>query len=90
MKKRILHFERQRGTFMWWILDKQTNEIDNVYIQFSLKNPLWLPKYDPMCCDGRCPLYGWLFFYFGKTAFGQFVNGKIERNPIYTNVVKTN
>ena len=30
MKKRILHFERQRGTFMWWILDKQTNEIDNV------------------------------------------------------------
>lgn len=34
------------------------------WMQFSLKDPWLLPKYDPNFCSG--PLYGWLFFYFGK------------------------
>ena len=45
--KKIILFKRERGTFMWWILNKKTNKINNAYIQFSLKNPWWIPKYNP-------------------------------------------
>lgn len=48
-----------------WLLTKNSNgDMYSVYWQFSLKDPWLLPKYDPNFCSG--PLYGWLFFYFGR------------------------
>lgn len=76
MNKKIILFKRKRGTFMWWILNRNTNKIDNAYIQFSLKDPWWIPKYNPNFLNGKCPLFGWLFFYFGKTEIGELIDGK--------------
>lgn len=76
--KKIILFKRERGTFMWWILNKKTNKINNAYIQFSLKNPWWIPKYDSNFLNGKCPLHGWLFFYFGKIEAGELINGKVK------------
>lgn len=39
MRKKILQFGRKHGTFMWLLEDKRTKEIENVYVQFSLKDP---------------------------------------------------
>lgn len=58
---------------MWLLEDKQTKEIENVYVQFSLKDPWWIPKYDPNFADGTIPLHGWLFFYFGRSKYGQTI-----------------
>ena len=77
MNKKIILFKRKRGTFMWWILNKNTNKINNSYIQFSLKNPWWIPKYNPNFLNGNCPLFWWLFFYFGKNEIGVLIDGKI-------------
>lgn len=38
----------------------------SVYWQFSLKKPWLLPKYEPEFGESKIPLYGWLFFYFGR------------------------
>ena len=62
---KVLWFKRIRGSFMWFVLNKKTNKINKIYCQFSLKDPWWIPKYDPNYLDGKLPLYGWLFFYFG-------------------------
>jgi len=32
--------------------------------------PWWLPKYDPNFTSKNIPLYGWLFFYFGRLTEG--------------------
>lgn len=54
---------RLRAT--WMVAYKNSNgDMYSVYWQFSLKDPWLLPKYDPNFCSG--PLYGWLFFYFGR------------------------
>ena len=77
MNKKIVLFKRKHRTFMWWILNKNTNKINNAYIQFSLKNPWCIPKYNPNFLNGNCPLFGWLFFYFGKNEIGVLIDEKI-------------
>lgn len=36
-------------------------------IQFSLKDPWWKPHKDTHFCNNYYTLYGWFFFYFGKS-----------------------
>ncbi|MCB7508718.1 hypothetical protein G7B22_28815 [Blautia sp. MSK.20.9] len=51
----------------WMVLYNQKNgEQYSVYWQFSLKKPWLLPKYEPEFGESKVPLYGWLFFYFGR------------------------
>lgn len=52
-----------RGTFSFLSLK---NGYDYV-IQFSLKDPWWKPKKNIHFCHNYYTLYGWLFFYFGKS-----------------------
>ena len=51
----------------WIVLYKNSKgEEYTVYWQLSIKNHWWVPRYDPAFGKGQQPLYGWLFFYFGK------------------------
>ena len=51
----------------WIVLYRNSKgEEYTVYWQLSLKNPWWIPRYNPEFGKGQQPLYGWLFFYFGK------------------------
>lgn len=45
-------------------------EAYSIYFQFSLVDPRWFPKYDPHFGKADIPLYGWLFFYFGRQTQG--------------------
>lgn len=59
----VIFATRLRAT--WMVAYKNSNgDMYSVYWQFSLKDPWLLPKYDPNFRSG--PLYGWLFFYFGR------------------------
>lgn len=58
--------QRYRATWMV-MYQKRDGQQYSVYWQFSLKKPWLLPKYDPEFGKDKVPLYGWLFFYFGKT-----------------------
>ena len=51
-----------------WMVDYKNSNGDmySVYWQFSLKKPWLLPKYEPEFGESKIPLYGWLFFYFGR------------------------
>lgn len=56
---------RLRAT--WMVAYKNSNgDMYSVYWQFSLKMPWLLPKYEPEFGESKVPLYGWLFFYFGR------------------------
>ena len=57
---------RYRATWMV-MYQRKDGKRYSVYWQFSLKKPWLLPKYDPEFGESKIPLYGWLFFYFGKT-----------------------
>jgi hypothetical protein len=48
----------------------KTKEAYSIYFQFSLKDPWLLPKCDKHFGKGDYPLYGWLFFYFGRETEG--------------------
>lgn len=52
------------------IADFKTKEVYSFYIQLSLKDPWWLPRYEPHFGKSDVPLYGWLFFYFGRYTEG--------------------
>lgn len=69
-KTNILTVQRKRFTWMVSYKDAE-GRLSQVYWQFSLKEPWLIPHFD----DGtsgpradRLPLYGWLFFYFGKNT----------------------
>mgnify|MGYP003228585082 FL=1 len=69
-KTNILTVQRKRFTWMVSYKDAE-GHFSQVYWQFSLKEPWLIPHFD----DGtsgpradRLPLYGWLFFYFGKNT----------------------
>lgn len=48
----------------------KTKEAYSIYIQFSLTDPWWLPRYKPHYSKINIPLCGWLFFYFGRQTEG--------------------
>lgn len=66
----ILHIDRRRFTWNIMHVNFKTKEAYSIYFQFSLKDPWWYPKYDKHFGKGDYPLYGWLFFYFGRTTEG--------------------
>lgn len=64
--------EVQRDGFTWNFMNVnfRTKEAYSIYIQFSLQEPWLFPKYDPHFSNLDIPLYGWLFFYFGRQTEG--------------------
>lgn len=51
----------------WIVLYRNSRgEEYSVYWQLSLKDPWLVPRYNPEFGKDKQPLYGWLFFYFGK------------------------
>lgn len=61
----VIFATRLRTT--WMVAYKNSNgDMYSVYWQFSLKKPWLLPKYEPEFGESKIPLYGWLFFYFGR------------------------
>lgn len=90
LNKKILFAKRKRFTFLISIADFSSQECYEVYFQFSLKDPWWLPKHEQEFGKSKIPLYGWLFFYFGRRSIGVLVpseNGRqpIAKKPIYDN-----
>ena len=66
----ILTVQRKRLTWMVSYKDAE-GQFSQVYWQFSLKEPWLIPHFDDGTSGpraGRLPLYGWLFFYFGKNT----------------------
>ena len=61
---------RERFTFNIMKVNFKTKEVYSVYLQFSLKDPWLFPKYEPHFGTADIPLYGWLFFYFGRYTDG--------------------
>lgn len=66
----FLHIDRKRFTWNFMMCNFRTKEAYSIYIQFSLTDPWWLPRYDPHYSKIDIPLYGWLFFYFGRRTEG--------------------
>lgn len=69
-KTKILSAKRKNLTWQFIVANFKTKEVRSVYFQFSLKDPWWLPKYDPHFGKADIPLWGWLFFYFGGRKEG--------------------
>lgn len=69
-KTNILAVQRKR--FTWMVSYKNAEgQLSQVYWQFSLKEPWLIPHFDDGTSGSRAgmlPLYGWLFFYFGKNT----------------------
>lgn len=88
--KKILFAKRKRFTFLISVADFSSQECYEIYFQFSLTDPWWFPKYEQEFGKSKMPLYGWLFFYFGRRSIGVLVpsgNGSepIAKKPIYGN-----
>lgn len=88
LNKRIIYHKRIRGSFLFWIIDFDTQEVYSTLFQFSFKDPWWLPRYEPEYGKIKTPLYGWLFFYFGRETSGVIVPAKrgevsTAKKPIY-------
>ena len=67
---RFLPVIRKRGTFKISYVNFKTNEARALYIQFTLKDPWWLPHYEEHFGSADIPLAGWLFFYVGLLTEG--------------------
>lgn len=66
----LLDVVRTRFTWNFMIANFKTKEAYSLYIQFSLTDPWWLPRYEPHLGEIDISLYGWLFFYFGRRTEG--------------------
>jgi hypothetical protein len=73
IKRKLLFVKRHRGTFLFAFANFKTQECYEWFFQFSLKDPWLLPKYDPYYLNGKWPLAGWLFFYFGRHTRGAVI-----------------
>lgn len=74
LNRKLLFAKRHRGTFLFAFANFKTQECYEWYVQFSLKDPWWIPRYDPYFLnDGKWPLAGWLFFYFGRHTRGAII-----------------
>lgn len=72
--RKILFAKRNRGTFLFLLVNFKTQECYERYFQLSLKDPWWIPKYDPRyLTNENWPLAGWLFFYFGRHTRGAII-----------------
>lgn len=60
----MIFFRKVGGTFGFIYAGKK-GKVHQFYMQFSLQNPWWLPRYERHYGEMNIPLYGWLFFYFG-------------------------
>jgi len=59
---------------MFTFANFKTQECYEWYVQFSFKKPWWIPRYNPYFLnDGKWPLAGWLFFYFGRHTRGTII-----------------
>lgn len=85
--KKILFAKRKRFTFLVSIADFSSQECYEIYFQFSLTDPWWLPKYEPEFGKSKIPLYGWLFFYFGRRSIGVLIPSENGSEPIIITVV---
>ena len=95
-KTNILTVQRKRFTWMVSYKDAE-GRLSQVYWQFSLKEPWLIPHFDDGTSGpraGRLPLYGWLFFYFGKnTSISLTENGNPRSKSGYereARVIKKN
>lgn len=70
MNIKILSKGRKRGTFYFNIVNFKTQEVYFLYFQFSLKDMWLIPHYEKEFSKLKMPLYGWLFFYFGRYSVG--------------------
>lgn len=66
----LIDIVRKRFTWNFMNANFKTKEVYSIYIQFSITDPWWLPKYEPHFGKEDIPLYGWLFFYFGRRTEG--------------------
>lgn len=78
----LLKVHRIRFTWLFTIANFKSKEIYDIYFQFSLKDPWLLPKYDPHFGKTDTPLYGWLFFYFGRQTIGMLYKTDATNAPI--------
>lgn len=69
MSRKIISAKRQRGTAVFTIVNFTNKEVYQVYFQFSLKD-MWLKPHFEDFGKSKIPLYGWLFFYFGRESVG--------------------
>lgn len=72
--RKLLFSKRYRGIFLFAFANFKTQECYEWYVQLSFKKPWWIPRYDPYFLnDGKWPLAGWLFFYFGRHTRGAII-----------------
>lgn len=86
--RKIIFKKRIGTTFILVIVNFSTQECYEIYLNFSLTDPWWFPRYDPEFGKYKIPLYGWLFFYFGRKTEGVVVlagpgEKTIAEKPIY-------
>lgn len=70
MNKKIIKIIRRGFAFNFVIADFKTQLVEEVYFIFSKTDPWFIPRYEPKYGKLKFPLYGWLFFYFGKKILG--------------------
>jgi len=70
LNSKIIDFRRIRHTIGWTIVNFKTQECYDLYFQLSLKKPWLIPHYEREVGKTKMPLYGWLFFYFGRFTRG--------------------
>lgn len=88
LNRKIIFKKRIGTTFILVIVNFSTQECYKIYWSFSLTDPWLIPKYDPEFGKNKIPMYGWLFFYFGRKTEGVIVltepgEKAIAENPIY-------
>lgn len=66
----LLKINRVKSTWQFMKVNFKTKECYSVYIQLALKEPWLLPKHDNHFGNLDIPLWGWLFFYFGRITEG--------------------
>lgn len=79
---KILKIAKKNSTIMFHMVNFKTQEAYSMYFQVSFKNPWWLPKYEPNFGIINIPLYGWLFFSFGRLTEGIVCPTKEENMKI--------
>lgn len=80
MNVKVLFKKRINWTFAVKLANFKTQEVSDWYCQFSITDPWLLPKYEPEFGEEKYPLYGWLFFYFGRHSSGMVT--KIEESEV--------
>lgn len=79
---KFIQMIREKGTFKFDFVNFKTKEARSLWVQFTLKDPWFLPHYEKHFGKADIPLAGWLFLYFGISNEGLIYmgdeNAKIE------------